>query len=70
MPEDLSDLDGAYIRNISDKYLGANPLSVLNTNKRILTSILKLTGNQFSDFRTGEMCALLLVLVSTRAAAF
>ena len=38
--------------------------------RRILNSILDLTGSQCSEANTGVMCSLLFVLVRTRAAAF
>ena len=46
------------------------PFSALKTRSRALNSILYITGSQCKDLRIGVMCSLLLVLVSTLAAAF
>ena len=35
VPGDKRDPEGAYIRSMSDKYSGANPLRVLKTNFKI-----------------------------------
>ena len=49
---------------------GAILLRALKVRRRILNSILDLTGSQCSEANTGDMCSLFFVLVRTRAAAF
>ena len=51
-------------------YEGAQPWNDLKTRRRALNLILYLMGSQWSDFRTGLMCARFFVLVINRAAAF
>ena len=52
---DLRGLPGVYLVIMSVMYLGAFPWRALYTSRITLKSILNLTGNQCSDFRTGVM---------------
>jgi len=56
--------------HLSCKYVGANPREIWYINTASLKSIRRLTGNQWSRLRTGEMCSRLRVRASSRAAAF
>ena len=52
------------------RYDGARSLRALYVRRRILHSILNLTGSQWREAKTGEIWSLLLVLIRTLAAAF
>ena len=52
-----------YIKSIFTIYLGPKPFSDLYTIRRVLNSILNLTGSQCNDLSTGVMWSLFLVLV-------
>lgn len=67
---DLRALEGwcSWIR--SDRYSGARLLRALKTNKRILKSILYLTGSQWSAESTGVIRSRFFIPVRRRIAAF
>ena len=54
----------------SEMYGGAWPCRALKVRTKILKCILNFTGNQWSEAKTGVMCALLLVWVKSLAAEF
>ncbi len=61
---DLSALTGVWICESSDKLAGANPCKILKTINKLLNSILKRTGSQCSEAKTGVMCSYFFVPVN------
>uniref|UniRef100_A0A8C7XU96 Uncharacterized protein n=1 Tax=Oryzias sinensis TaxID=183150 RepID=A0A8C7XU96_9TELE len=68
--EDLRLRPGTYGMRRSAIYLGASPPTALKAIIKILKSILKRTGSQCKDAKTGVMWSLILVPVKSLAAAF
>jgi len=56
--------------HLTCKYIGANLRETWYINTASLKSIQRLTGNQWSCLRTGEMCPRLPIRVTSCAAAF
>lgn len=56
-PEELKRLSQFYIVKRSVKEVGESPFNVLKTNNKMLKSILKCTGSQGRERRTGVMAS-------------
>ncbi len=70
LKDDLRHLPVSYSFRSSVKYKGAMPFKALYVNKIILKSILKSTGNQCKEAKTGVIWWYNFVRVNSLAAAF